>query len=122
EAHIDQTDYGTAHRTGQRGSLMFGKVVRLKPLAFACAALASAGAGAQQYVELPALLQDYCVKCHNLEDYSGGLDIEGLNYGHVEQDAAAWEKIVRKVKAGMMPPADQERPERAAMDAFAHQL
>ncbi|MDY6983298.1 MAG: DUF1587 domain-containing protein, partial [Pseudomonadota bacterium] len=101
---------------------MFGQVVRLKPLAFACAALASAGAGAQQYVELPALLQDYCVKCHNLEDYSGGLDIEGLNFGHVEQDADAWEKIVRKVKAGMMPPADQERPDRAAMDAFAHEL
>ncbi|MGV3591710.1 MAG: DUF1592 domain-containing protein [Gammaproteobacteria bacterium] len=100
---------------------MSGKVVRLKPLALAVAAFAASGALAQQ-AELPSLLQDYCVKCHNLEDYSGGLDIEGLNYGNVEHDADAWEKIVRKVKAGMMPPADQERPDRAAMDAFAHQL
>jgi hypothetical protein len=101
---------------------MSRQVVRLKPIALAVAAFASTGALAQQYQELPAFLQDYCVKCHNLEDYSGGLDIEGLNFGHVEGDAAQWEKIVRKVKAGMMPPADQPRPERAAMDAFAHEL
>jgi hypothetical protein len=95
---------------------MLRRAFSITSLAFA---VASATASAQ---ELPALLQDYCTKCHNLEDYSGGLDIEGLDFAHVETNAAEWEKIVRKVKAGMMPPADQERPDRATMDAFAREL
>jgi hypothetical protein len=86
-------------------------------------AIASFGAGsivlAQQ---TPALLQEYCVKCHNLDDYSGGLDVEALDFAHIEADAEAWEKIIRKVRAGMMPPAGEERPERHVIDAFATEL
>jgi hypothetical protein len=93
---------------------MLRRVLCLTPLAIACVS-----ASAQ---ELPSLLQDYCTKCHNLEDYSGGLDIEGLDFAHVDANAAEWEKIVRKLKAGMMPPADQERPDRATMDAFAREV
>ena len=95
---------------------MLRRILGLAPFA---AALVSAAASAQQ---LPPLLQDYCTKCHNLEDYSGGLDIEGLDFARVETAAAEWEKIVRKLKAGMMPPADQERPDRATMDAFAREV
>lgn len=95
---------------------MLRRIFRLSPLSLA---LVCTGASAQQ---LPSLLQDYCTKCHNLEDYSGGLDIEALDFTHVDANAAEWEKIIRKVKAGMMPPADQDRPDRATMDAFAEQI
>jgi mono/diheme cytochrome c family protein len=100
--------------------------MKLKPSALSAAvAIAGASALASQAAhaqELPALLQEYCTECHNLEDYSGGLDIEGLDFAHVETNAAEWEKIVRKLKAGMMPPKDQERPDRATMDAFAREV
>jgi hypothetical protein len=93
-----------------------GMTTRAGALAFA---LLANGAFAQT---TPALLQDYCVKCHNFEDWAGSLDIESLNYEHVEESAEVWEKIIRKVKSGMMPPAGEERPARMEMDAFAMQL
>ena len=70
----------------------------------------------------PEFLDEYCLKCHNAEDWAGSLDMEGLNYEHVEKDAEVWEKIVRKVRAGMMPPKGEERPDRTVMDGFAAQL
>ncbi len=38
------------------------------------------------------------------------------------QDAAVWERVVRKVRTGMMPPSGQPRPSRAALDGFAAEL
>ena len=45
-------------------------------------------------------------------------DMEGLKYDHVDNDAEVWEKIVRKVRAGMMPPKGELRPDRSVMDGF----
>ncbi len=80
---------------------------------------ASTAASAQQSAEF---LDEYCVKCHNAEDWAGSLDMEGLNYEHVDKDPEVWEKIVRKVRAGMMPPKGEDRPDRVAMDGFAAQV
>ncbi len=49
---------------------------------------------------------------------TGGLSLEGLSPDR-SGDAETWEKAVRKVRAGLMPPAGAKRPERAALDAFA---
>jgi hypothetical protein len=63
-----------------------------------------------------ALLDQYCLTCHNDRLNTGGLSLQGLPIdGHAE----TWEKVIRKVRAGMMPPAGAKRPERAALDAFA---
>ena len=58
----------------------------------------------------------YCQTCHNERLKTGGLSLEALT---LERNAEIWEKVVRKVRAGMMPPAGARRPERAALDAFA---
>src|SRR5262245_52907348 len=58
----------------------------------------------------------YCQTCHNDRLKTGGLSLEGLT---VDRDAETWEKVIRKVRAGMMPPAGAKRPDRAALDAFA---
>jgi hypothetical protein len=55
-------------------------------------------------------LQRYCSKCHNTDDFSGGFAIDQLNRGDLHPDAAVWEKIVRKLRSGMMPPPGQDRP------------
>src|SRR5690606_33163071 len=56
------------------------------------------------------------------EDWAGSLDIEGLDWQHVEKQPQDWEKIVRKLRTGMMPPAGEPRPERPVMDSFALQI
>jgi hypothetical protein len=58
----------------------------------------------------------YCETCHNDRLKTAGLSLQGLP---VDGNAETWEKVIRKVRAGMMPPAGAKRPERAALDAFA---
>jgi hypothetical protein len=55
-------------------------------------------------------LQQYCIKCHNTEDFSGGFAIDQLNRSDLHPDAALWEKVVRKLRSGMMPPPGEDRP------------
>ena len=55
-------------------------------------------------------LKQYCSKCHNTDDFSGGFAIEQLDPGDLHTDAALWEKVVRKLRSGMMPPPGQDRP------------
>jgi hypothetical protein len=58
----------------------------------------------------------YCETCHNERLKTAGLSLQGLS---PDRDAETWEKAIRKVRAGMMPPAGARRPDRAALDVFA---
>ena len=69
-----------------------------------------------------ALFKQYCLTCHSERVKSGGLSLERLDMGHVGLDAEVWEKVVRKVKTGMMPPSGAPRPDRDRLDAFAASL
>jgi mono/diheme cytochrome c family protein len=66
-----------------------------------------------------ALLDQYCVTCHNGRLNTGGLALDGLALDRMPNDAETWERVIRKVRAGLMPPAGVRRPSRAALDAFA---
>ena len=81
-----------------------------------------ATAANQQPPARPALLDQYCITCHNGRAKAGGLAIDALDYEHVEADAPRWEKVVRKIRTGMMPPSGARRPERRDLDAFASEL
>jgi cytochrome c551/c552 len=61
-----------------------------------------------------ALLDQYCVTCHNQRLNTGGLALDKLDPAEVEQNPAAWEKVVRKLRAGMMPPQGLPRPSSAS--------
>ena len=65
-----------------------------------------------------ALLDKYCVTCHNDRAKTGGLTLEKIDPAHVVQNTETWEKIVRKLRAGMMPPQGMPRPEPAAYEAL----
>jgi hypothetical protein len=69
-----------------------------------------------------ALMNQYCSGCHNQDDNAGGMALDKLDFEKVGKDAAVWERVVRKVRTGMMPPSGQPRPSRAALDAFAAEL
>lgn len=70
----------------------------------------------------PAVINQYCSNCHNADDFAGGMDILKLDFEKVGKDAAVWERVVRKVRTGMMPPSGQPRPSRAVLDGFASEL
>jgi len=57
------------------------------------------------------MVQEYCVTCHNADDYVGGLDLELVMADPMTSQREAWEKVIRKFRAGMMPPPGQDRPE-----------
>src|SRR5215510_219926 len=65
-----------------------------------------------------ALIQQYCVTCHNQNVRSGGLALDRLDLSHIEKDAETWEKVVRKLRAGMMPPVNMPRPDPATYTAL----
>jgi mono/diheme cytochrome c family protein len=69
-----------------------------------------------------ALMNQYCSNCHNQDDLAGGMALEKMDFDKVGQDAATWERVVRKVRTGMMPPSGQPRPARAVLDAFAAEV
>ncbi|HEY0342122.1 MAG TPA: DUF1587 domain-containing protein, partial [Steroidobacteraceae bacterium] len=68
------------------------------------------------------ILDQYCEKCHNATDWAGGLAFDVLNPDSLPEDAQSWEKAIRKLRTGMMPPAGKPRPPRAELDAFAGEL
>jgi mono/diheme cytochrome c family protein len=66
-------------------------------------------------------LAQYCITCHNERSKKafGNLALDSLNLADVGSHAETWEKVVRKVKTGMMPPSGAPRPERKLLDGFA---
>jgi mono/diheme cytochrome c family protein len=96
----------------------------MKKLVFAAAVLLiGASASYEQTPSAgPALLNQYCIGCHNEKAKTGNLSLEKLDLSRPGEHADVWEKVVRKVRAGMMPPSGMPRPSRAALDAFAAQL
>ena len=60
--------------------------------------------GAASDAELGKLVETYCTECHNFDDFSGGLDLEGFDFSAVGEQARTGEKVVRKLSAGVMPP------------------
>jgi mono/diheme cytochrome c family protein len=66
-----------------------------------------------------AMLKQYCISCHNARTQSGGLALDTVSLDSVAADAEIWEKVIRKVRAGLMPPAGMPRPPQADLGAFA---
>ncbi len=69
-----------------------------------------------------ALLDTYCVGCHNPAVGAGGLAFEAYDVENVDGDVQVWETVVTKLRTGMMPPSGARRPERAVLDGFAARL
>jgi len=66
----------------------------------------------------PDFLGQYCVTCHNARLKSGGLALDSLDRANVVGHAEAWEKVVRKVRTGLMPPDGAPKPPQPARETF----
>ena len=69
-----------------------------------------------------ALLTQYCITCHNERAKTGGLVLDPADLAKIPERAGTWEKVIRKVRAGMMPPVGLPRPDQAALDGLVAHL
>jgi mono/diheme cytochrome c family protein len=69
-----------------------------------------------------ALINQYCVTCHNQRAKTGGLALDGMSLANIPAGAETWEKVIRKVRGGQMPPAGMPRPTQAALDSLVWHL
>ncbi|HEY4341316.1 MAG TPA: DUF1592 domain-containing protein [Steroidobacteraceae bacterium] len=99
-------------------------------LMFAALGLTLLGTGAQADAPATAahapafkgdwhMLQTYCMKCHNSEDWAGGVAFDTMNAGSAGDDAKIWEEAIVKLRGGLMPPPGKPQPDPAARAAFA---
>ena len=70
-------------------------------------------------MEPDAMLQRYCIGCHNTRLRTAGLALDELDAANVHADAEIWEKVVQKLRAGSMPPPGRFRPDADTYRAVA---
>jgi len=69
-----------------------------------------------------ALMQQYCIMCHNAKAKTAGIVLEGIDWSDPGANSATLEKVLRKVRTGEMPPPKLPRPTPAASTAFTDWL
>jgi mono/diheme cytochrome c family protein len=69
-------------------------------------------------VAADAMIGRYCLNCHNDTLKPGGLSLIGLHLTGAGTDAKTWEKVLRKVRTGEMPPLGMPKPDEASRSAF----
>ncbi len=69
-----------------------------------------------------AVIGTYCVTCHSDKARTGGLSLQSADLEDIPKGAETWEKVIRKVRAGMMPPPGMPRPDKATLDNFSASL
>jgi hypothetical protein len=69
-----------------------------------------------------ALLDKYCVTCHSDRAKTGDLTLEKIDPANAAANAEIWEKVIRKLRVGAMPPAGMPKPSQADVNAFLTSL
>ena len=69
-----------------------------------------------------AVLDRYCVACHNEQARTAGLALDTMDVEQISEGAPVWEKVLRKLRGRAMPPAGMPRPDEASYDSFANYL
>lgn len=64
------------------------------------------------------LLNEYCVSCHNFEDWAGSLAFDTLSPETIHNNIYVFEKAVRKMRGRLMPPPGNDKPPIEDLDAF----
>ena len=74
---------------------------------------------AQERQPARQLLDQYCVGCHNSRTKAGDLILDTADFNTIPAHGQMWEKVVKKLRSGTMPPAGAPRPDAASYDAAA---
>jgi hypothetical protein len=77
-----------------------------------------ASSSAMNGTEARALLDKYCVGCHNDKLKAGSLVLTSVDVNRIGDEAAMWEKVVRKLRGRLMPPSGRPRPDDHTYEGF----
>ena len=69
-----------------------------------------------------AVLDRYCITCHNEKLHTGGLALDALDAAKPGANPEVWERVIAKLRAGSMPPPGRPRPDAATYRMVAGQL
>ena len=72
--------------------------------------------------DLTDVVREYCVRCHNARRLTGNLTLEGFDIAGAPQHAEIGEKMILKLRAGMMPPPGARRPAGDTLRVLAETL
>ena len=68
------------------------------------------------------MLEDYCMDCHNVEDWAGSLALDTFSPDTVAANTDIFETVVRKMRGRLMPPPGNNNPDESSIDAFTNQM
>src|SRR3972149_2965602 len=80
-----------------------------------------ARSGAPAAAEVDRLIDQYCISCHTQAN-PNGIALDQLDLARVGREAERWERVVRKIRAGQMPPPGLPRPDHATLEAMVEWL
>jgi hypothetical protein len=69
-------------------------------------------------VDQRGVVDQYCISCHNARVNTAGLSLERASIAGIESHPDVWEKVIRKVRAGMMPPPGMPQPDPGSRKAL----
>src|SRR5881409_4320129 len=81
--------------------------------------ISTALAATQNALSPRAVLDQYCITCHNEKLRTAGLALDKLDVMHPNSNAEIWERVIEKLRAGSMPPPGRPRPDTATYRAVA---
>ena len=95
---------------------------RLTALVFFASVIMAAGAQRSGTSSPRAMVNTYCVTCHNQKLRTADLLLDKADIEHPAENPAVWEKVLRKLRAREMPPPQRPRPDDATYDSVAQYL
>jgi mono/diheme cytochrome c family protein len=110
-----------------RHALLYKQSLMDRRLVLGAAGVLAAGAAAVAYRaelfgpspgEQWALIQSYCLDCHNAAEAAGGLAFEGMGPDAIAENPELFETAIRKLRGRHMPPAGNPQPDGARVNSF----
>ncbi len=98
---------------------IFARLCLVAILAGVPSVAGAASPGAQDTAAPAAVVSQYCTGCHNAQARTAGLVLDPAELVDAGQNAETWEKVIRKLRAGSMPPVNVPRPEPADYETLA---
>ncbi len=64
------------------------------------------------------LVENYCFKCHNTDDWAGTIAFDTMSLDEAPANAEIWEKAIRKLRGRLMPPPGKPQPDNGAVTSL----
>jgi hypothetical protein len=97
---------------------MRARLIRYAHVLAACVTVAACESRQDLLEKHASTVSRTCVECHNDAERAGGLSLQSENLANMQANPALWEKVIRKLRAGMMPPAGGPTIDRDELASF----